>query len=167
MATAIMHPEIAARWVHKQLTGFEALPPEEAHLTYFKALITCARGDGELSARERDWIVGYCAALGGSDAALDYLMTYDGAEDIAEVVTSSAVVDQAGRRHLLYDAIKASAADNHYHDAEQAVVHKMAAALGVPEEVVAQIEDQIEEETRVRAKRLALLFPGGVPFTQN
>ena len=47
-----------------------------------KALLVCANADGNLAAQEKDWIFGYAAAGGVSDAGLQESENYQANESV-------------------------------------------------------------------------------------
>ncbi|MEQ9669091.1 hypothetical protein [Coleofasciculus sp. G2-EDA-02] len=61
-------------------------------------------------------------------------------------------------------AIQACSADKEYHAEEQAKVRKMAKYLGIEEDVVNQIEEICISEAKMREKRIAVMFPEGIPY---
>jgi uncharacterized membrane protein YebE (DUF533 family) len=67
-------------------------------------------------------------------------------------------------RGLVYDAIRACSADGEIAEKERAAVTRTAAALGVPAEVVKQIEAAYRSEQHAMAARLTVVYPGGLPF---
>lgn len=150
-------------WLIKDKTDIGAFPSAEIFESYIKAVLVCANGDGKLAPEERDWAVSHFAALGAPDSVLDELKSYKADEDI-EKIASATPVTNVSRRFLVYDAIRACSADGSYSDPERATVIRMAAKLGIPEDIVRQIEEVCLEETRLREKRLTLLYPEGAPI---
>ncbi|NJK53771.1 MAG: hypothetical protein HC936_15020 [Leptolyngbyaceae cyanobacterium SU_3_3] len=150
-------------WLIKDKTDIAAFPSPEIFESYIKAVLICANGDGKVSPRERGWVVSHFAALGAPDALLDELNSYDADEDIEKTISATPVTD-VSRYFLIYDAIRACSADEAFSDSERATVVRMAAKLGVPAEVVRQIEELVIEETQLREKRLKLLYPNGAPM---
>jgi uncharacterized membrane protein YebE (DUF533 family) len=150
-------------WLFKELWGFDAVPSVADFDVFMKAVLTCANGDGQLTARERDWVVGYCAALGGPDTLLEELRAYPADEDTSQLVERRPPVVQS-RRALVYDAIRACAADGDIREGERAVIRRLAAQIGVPEDVVQALEKIYQDERTIRQKRLDLVFPEGRPY---
>ncbi|MDI1475078.1 hypothetical protein [Polyangium sp. y55x31] len=150
-------------WLFKDKANFTTLPTDETFEGYMKAVLICANGDGKLTPEERDWAVGHSAAFGASDSLLDKLLSYKADEDIEQVI-SMTPASSASRRFLVYDAIRACSADGQYSDRERATVIRMAAKLGLSEELVRQIEEVCLEEARLREKRLSLVYPEGAPL---
>jgi tellurite resistance protein len=128
-----------------------------------KAVLICANGDGTLAPEERDWAVGHSAAFGALDSLVDELKSYKADEDIEQII-SATPESNACRRFLVYDAIRACSADGEYSDRERAMVIRMAAKLGLSEDLVRQIEEVCLEEARLREKRLKLVYPEGPPL---
>lgn len=129
-----------------------------------KAILICANGDGKLAPMERDWVIGYFAAFGAPDSLLDEAQSYTADEDIEKIISATPEA-HASRRFLVYDAIMACSADGAYSDQERAMVTRMAAKLGIAEDLVRQIEEVCLEEARMREKRLALVYPDGAPLS--
>lgn len=150
-------------WLFNQKTSFKTIPTTDDFEGYSKAILICANGDGKLAPEERDWVIGYFAAFGAPDSVLEELKTYKADEDIEKFITMAPATN-ASRRFLVYDAIQTCSADGQYSDPERAMVIRMAAKLGVSEEVVRQIEEVCIEEARLREKRLKLIYPEGAPL---
>ena len=55
----------------RSLWDFEQDISQDVLREYFKALLVCANGDGELTADERGWCIGYCAAAGATGETLE------------------------------------------------------------------------------------------------
>jgi len=150
-------------WLFKEKANVRTLPSEDTFEGYMKAVLVCANGDGKLAPEEREWAVGHAAAFGAADALVNALKYYGADEDIEKIV-SATPASSASRRFLVYDAIRACSADGQYNDLEKATVTRMAAKLGISEELVQQIEDVCLEEARLREKRLKLMYPEGAPL---
>lgn len=155
--------ERGALWLFKDKANFSTLPTEKVFEGYMKAVLICANGDGKLAPEERDWAVGHSAAFGAPDSLVEELKSYKADEDIEQVI-SATPASSASRRFLVYDAIRACSADGAYSDQERAMVIRMAAKLGMSEELVRQIEEVCLEEARLREKRLKLVYPEGAPL---
>ncbi len=131
-------------------------------LDFFKALIVCCNGDGKLTHEEREWCIGYCAAIGGTEETLVALRGYAGEEDVAKVIGRSRP-HAATHRRLIYDAIRAASSDGDYHEDERATVRRMAAEVGVPAADVDAFEALCADEERLKGRRLGLVIPVGTP----
>ncbi len=151
-------------WLFKDKYTFSKLPSTEAYSGYLKSVLICANGDGTLAPEERDWVVGLAAAFGASDSLVAELKSYQADEDIEQVIGVAPPEANESRRFLVYDAIKACSADGQYSDLERATVTKMAAKLGISQDVVKQIEEICIAEAQLRAKRLELMYPEGLPI---
>lgn len=130
---------------------------------YMKSLLICAKGDGVLSEPERDWVLGYCAALGGDASLVDELTTYT-ADDDLEGMISQASVANVGRGAMVFDAIRACDADGELAPGEMAAIKQAASALGLPEETVDRLRELYEQERDARNARNNLLYPNGAPL---
>lgn len=153
--------EIIGDWVYKYTLNFKR-PSQGAIEAFSKALLIAAKGDREISQAERDWVVGLTAAKGASEQLIEELKNYQANEDIDQVISKDSVADGA-REALLYTAIEASAADGEYNDGEKASVRKIAAKLGVSEDVVKQLEAHYQEERALFKKKIKTLYPNGHP----
>jgi len=150
-------------WLFKEKANFGKIPSIEAFTSYMKSVLICANGDGKLAPEERDWVVGQTSAFGAPDSLVEELKSYKADEDIEQVIALTPE-SNVSRRFLVYDAIKACSADGEYSDLERATVTKMAAKLGISQDVVKQIEEICIEEAKLREKRLELMYPEGAPL---
>jgi len=157
--------EIIAKWIFKQLRGFDNVPPREAIIVYAKALLVCANGDGQLAPAEKDWIIGLTATRGASDEELEELINYPATDNIEQLICSNQIIFEYAKRAIIYDSIIACSADNEYSEGEKAVVHKAAALIDVPEDVVQQIEEIYLEEQELFKRKIKLLLPDSHPFS--
>jgi uncharacterized membrane protein YebE (DUF533 family) len=154
--------QLASTWSLLEHWDFTVEASQEALLDFFKALIVCCNGDGDLTDEEREWCIGYCAACGGTEETLLVLRDYAGDEDVAKVIGRGRP-NAATHRRLIYDAIRAASSDGVYNVGERATVRRMAAEVGVAEDEVAAFEDLYAEEQRVKDRRLSLVIPVGTP----
>ncbi|KOP26821.1 hypothetical protein AMR41_08330 [Hapalosiphon sp. MRB220] len=150
-------------WLFREKYTFSKLPSVEAYNGYLKALLICANGDGRLAPEERDWVIGLACAFGAPDSLVEKIKSYKADEDIEKAI-GNAPEATGSRRYLVYDAIKACSSDGEYSDQERATVTKMAAKLGVSQDVVEQIEEICIEEAKLREKRVKLMYPEGAPI---
>ncbi len=157
-----------ATWLIKELWGFGQVPPEDNALTYAKAIMVCAYGDGGFSAEERAWVVGYFAALDYSEAFLAVLEQYDPVDDahnFAALVDHLSLTAQPDTRlSLIYDGIRAASADKIIDAGELAAVKRLAALIEVSEETVDDIINAYITEVNAKMARIMLCFPAGMPF---
>lgn len=153
-------------WYYQDFWGWqpEEIPSAEVYTTYLKAQLIAANGDGTLTNEEKQWALGRAAACGCREEVLQELETYPANEDIVEVLSQTQITNKSSsRKALLYFTIKVCAADGVYHDAEKKVLHQAAAALGISEDVVEEIEKLCAEEERLKQQRIQLLCPDGSP----
>ena len=129
---------------------------DETNLAYAKAIIVCAAGDGDISERERAWLVGYLVSAGDSDAVIDEIRTYTGDDDLQDLINSSEYMSLTARP-MLYDALRACSADGELSEGERARIADAASRLGVPAEVVAELEEIVQEEAKLRKRRHQLI----------
>ena len=151
------------RWLMKELYGMKTAPPDGDYEALVKAILICTKGDGVLAPEERNWLVGRAACY-NTNSDYELAKTYQADEDLLQVLAQAPTLNQSGRRAVIYNAIKACAADGEYHPSEQASVQQLAKYLGIEEDVVNQIEEICTEEAKTREKRIAVLFPEGIPY---
>lgn len=169
MTTNIQEEEstIGALWLLNEKFGFKQRPSETAREVYFKALLICANGDGTLADEERDWVIGYAYAYNIDPALIEELKVYKAEEDIETFINGYPSVSELvneSRRFLIYDAIQACSADGQFNEKERAVVLKAATKLSISEEEFKKIEEIYLEAVKLREKRLAVMYPNGVPL---
>jgi uncharacterized membrane protein YebE (DUF533 family) len=153
---------IGSTWALLEHWDFSVETSQEALLDFFKALVVCCNGDGNLTEEEREWCIGYCAATGGTEETLLALRDYAGDEDVATVIGRSRP-HAATHRRLIYDAIRAASSDGEYHEGERAMVRRMASEVGVSDAEVDAFEELCGEEQRLKDRRLGLVIPVGTP----
>jgi uncharacterized tellurite resistance protein B-like protein len=155
--------DLGAKWVFEEMWDFRRDVSQPVLLEFFKGLLTCANGDGELTEAEREWALGYCAATGATDETIAELRAYAADEDIHEVLVRGQHLGTA-HRPLIYDAIRTCAADGELDDGERATLRKMASAIGVTEAELQQFEEIYAEEQRLKQRRINAVFPVGTPY---
>ena len=65
---------------------------------------------------------------------------------------------------IVFEAIRAAAADGELHAEELAVINRFARALGIGAAVVTQLVDLHEEEARLMQRRIETLWPDSSPL---
>lgn len=156
-----------APWIKTERYGITKTLPPETSVIWYKALLLCANGDGELTQAERDWVIGHATTYHPemSESQIDELKNYNGTgstDDIEKLVFSDPLAKQ-GRYVLVYEAIQASAADGEYSDGEKATIRTMAGKLGISEDKVIELENLYQEEKAFREKRIKIWHPEGIP----
>ncbi|MGB3508025.1 MAG: TerB family tellurite resistance protein [Microcoleaceae cyanobacterium] len=156
-----------APWIKVDRYGITKTLPPETSVIWYKALLLCANGDGELAQAERDWVIGHATTYHPemSESQIDELRTYNGTgstDDIEKLVFSDPLAKK-GRYVLVYEAIQASAADGDYSEGEKATIRKMGAKLGISEAKIIELESLFEEEKALREKRIKVWHPEGIP----
>ena len=157
--------EVGGLWLLREMWNFPSGVPEDQRLDYLKTIMACARAGKELSPAEKDWVIGYGAACGAHQATVDALEAYECDEDAEAILDRNMPVATTWGRVAVFDAIRASNADEEYTDDERAAVRRQAAALGVGKDVVARLEDLYEREQELKRHRIALVFGDDIPYT--
>jgi tellurite resistance protein len=155
--------EIGSKWVFDDMWDFTDDVSQPVLLEFFKALIVCANADGEITDAERAWCIGCCAATGATPETLSELQSYDGAEDILEVIERGRHLGTA-HRPVIYDSIRACNADGDLSDPERATILKIAAQVRVRDEEFAEFERIYAEDRALREKRIKAVFPIATPY---
>ncbi len=135
-----------------------ATPPSHEDMeVYGNVLLAIAGADGEISAREWEFLEGLARSLGATDQLIQKWRAFDYKKANLESLLKHAHV-KTRRRALLYDAIRVSRADGVYAKEERAAAARAAKTLGVDPAVVAAIEGLVEMETSLRNMRSSLLY---------
>jgi uncharacterized membrane protein YebE (DUF533 family) len=157
--------EMIAKWYYKDLWGWDLdkICGGNIRSTFLKSLLVCANGDGRLTPEEKDWVIGRAAVAGAPESLLEELRNYSADEDITEVISRDLATNQS-RRAVVYFAFKAALADKDLSRDEISQIYQTGQALGISEETLWQIEEQVREEEYLKEKRIRLCFPNGNPF---
>lgn len=153
-----------AHWMFSDTWGIPAEAnvalSDEENLQYGKALILAASADGQLSEKERGWILGYVATGGHSSDTVAKLREYSGGDDFESLFELG--MQKVAQRVCIYDAIRACGADGDVAAQELAAIKKMALKLGLTEQLVDEFKAIYDAEQALRAKRISLVFPSGL-----
>ena len=156
--------ELGGLWLLREMWGFPAGVPEDERLDYLKAILACARAKGELTAGEKEWVIGYGAACGATQATVDALEAYEADEDLDDILNRNMPSASQWGRVAVFDAIRAASGDHEYDDDEQQAIRRAAARFDVPDDVVADLEALCREEQDLKRRRVALVFGQEVPY---
>lgn len=124
---------------------------EEENLAYAKALMVCAKGDGEITPDEREWLIGYSVTSGHSQEIVDAIRTYEGGDSLEDLLNASPNMP-AYRRFLVYDALRACASDGDLAAEERERVAGMAALMGLQGDVVDELEQIVQQGDALRRR---------------
>ncbi|CAF2687035.1 unnamed protein product [Rotaria sp. Silwood2] len=149
----------AARWLYRETYEFDDMVYKSgSNRDYMIALMEVAGADGILSEAERQWIVGF-------GAALDELQTYQpkGMDELLKVfhVESGHPFAKHSVLALIYDGFRGAGADQELHSKEVEAIYALGKTLGVTEEQIKQLHKVYMEEVQLRRKRLDIIFPRG------
>ena len=128
----------------------------EENMAYAKALVVCAKGDGEITPDEREWLIGYSVTQGHPQEVVDAISTYDGGDSIEDLLSASANMP-AYRRFLVYDALRACASDGDLAAEERQKVVAMADLMGVPGDVVDELEQLVQQNQELRRRLFGIV----------
>ncbi|MBD2524480.1 TerB family tellurite resistance protein [Nostoc sp. FACHB-133] len=161
--TAKIETDLGIKWLFNEQFGFSEIPLNASYEAYFKAMLICANGDGTLADAERDWVIGYASAYNRDSEVIEKLKAYKADEDLETVFKGDPVISET-RRSLILDAIQTCAADGEYSEKERAIVLKAAKILNISKDELKKIEEIYLETVKLREKRIAALFPNGLPY---
>ena len=136
---------------------------DEDNLNDAKAAMLCAGGNGVLTERERDWLLGYRAACGDADHVLEAVRGYDDAdrlEDIVGLPSMKVVV-----RSMIHIAFRMCASDGPLTAQEVERMHESARRIGVSPEIVDGVRRIVDDEAALRRRRYELI--SGPMFLEN
>jgi hypothetical protein len=136
----------------------------EVVMMYGQILMMIVGADGEVSAAEWAYLSGRARSMGIPHEVIEAWRAFDHARGDL-VGTVRAFNDKLGASSyaFLYDAVKVARAD-HYHEAEKRATRVAAAAAGISEAIVGQIEKLVEAEDALRTLRISLLYPHSSVF---
>ena len=150
------------RFVFRHHYGITTMPEEGDHEAAMKAVMICAKGDGVLAEQEKSWISGVSAMVGNPFYGLAH--SYAADDSIEDVVAKSAWLSKFGGRMIVFEAIRAAAADGELHPDELTVINRFARALGIEASVVTQLVQLHEDEAKLMQRRIETLWPESSPL---
>ncbi len=135
--------------------GYHPLADKGELMLYMKALLVVAGEDGLIDRAERDWVVTYAFDQGLDDAALEELRAYRGGDELAALLAQmdpTALPDEllAVRRALLFDAMRAAAADGVFAAEERAAVRRVAGRMGITGADIDALEARFSDRDSAR-----------------
>jgi uncharacterized tellurite resistance protein B-like protein len=153
--------KIKRQWIFSEYYGFPKAPEAADCIYYGKSLLCIANADGTLADEERRWIMGFSYTNGVSWDEVSSWSNYQANDKITDLLAKRPLLNFAARS-VIYDAIRACAADNDYNSKEQSMVRKVGSALGLTESDVAALEGAFHAENGAKKKRIEVIFPGRI-----
>jgi len=147
------------------LYGIEGVLSEVDPELYFEVLLVCASGDGFVAPEERAWVSGLADAVGGA-ALAEKVRAYQPSGDVFRVLYGRQIPHYA-RRLVVYDGIRACAADRDLGEGEWEAVMALASAVGVGDEEIRLIKRLIRDERALVERRRDVLFPDELPGSRG
>lgn len=122
--------------------------------TKLKAIFICAAADGEISEAESRWIQGLSLALGCSVEFIETLKHYSGedSEEVFQTLANNVHRSASWSNAVIYQAIRACAADGEFTDKEKEKIDSMAKQLNVSKNTVSDIIAVFKEEEALKQK---------------
>jgi signal transduction histidine kinase len=137
---------------------------EEDNLLAAKAVLLCTGGNGQLTVRQREWLIGYYTAAGSSERVIELINTYDDTDTIEELMQLPGMSMIC--RGSLYEALRACSSDGPLTPDELDRMHKGADSMGIPRETFAELHQIVVAEQALRDRRYELVvapvLPGNV-----
>jgi signal transduction histidine kinase len=150
-------------WQNHAVPGeiLEAQSAEE-DFDHAKALLLCAGGNRRISESTRNWILGYLTAAGHPESVIAAARVYDDRDAIGDIMNRPRMA--MIRAGVVYDALRACAADGTAPtpDALDPVL-RAADAIGIPRELVADLQEIVMAEHALRRRRHALVVAPTLP----
>jgi tellurite resistance protein len=128
--------------------------PREGLVAISKALLSIAAGDSELTEAELRWYVGQSRSLAIPDDVIEETMKADLVGVPFERIMTPEMRPFA--RSILFDGIRCASADG-YAARERELAHRAAKRLGLTEDYVIGVENQLHAEAAARESRVELL----------
>ena len=154
-------------WQNHAVPGeiLEAQSAEE-DFDHAKALLLCAGGNRQISESTRNWILGYLTAAGHPESVIAAAEVYDDRDAIGDIMNRPRMA--MIRAGVVYDALRACAADGTA-PAPEALdpVLRAADAIGIPRELVADLQEIVMAEHALRRRRHALVVAPTLPRSLN
>ncbi|UJR08926.1 hypothetical protein I4U23_013178 [Adineta vaga] len=155
--------QLTTQWIYNNYYQYKDKPLSSSVINkYAKALLDVAGADGVLSEAERKWVIGFAAAHGVGQEELDALKEYKlKAEDSTAVFSSESKlkIGEHFQAELIYNGLRAAAADGALKQREIDGISAIAKKLGIPDDKFQAILALHKEEEDERQKRIAFLFP--------
>ncbi len=140
----------------REVIAHHAGDPDEKLLlqNMLQLFVVVLRADGEVSATEQQAVATLVRDVYGADAAsqLQQMLAEDKEPDLAEVCAGLESLTAEEKEILLRALFTAAFADNQYAEAEEDCMHRIARALGIPEETFQREEAAALEQHNRRMK---------------
>jgi len=161
--------ERAAQWTAKNQWDFDELPHTDGFRFYMSSVMYCASSDGVLDPKEKQWVLGYAAALGSpadlmkelENMSVESLKKQNLGEDFEKFCARNDKRSTASKRGIIYDAIRAASADGVFAREERKSVVDLAVKFGLSEDVVVGLEALVNEEKALKEKKAGLVHRYG------
>lgn len=155
----------ALAWVGGELWD---MPPEafeqitdEDNLTDARVAMLCAGGNGRITAREREWLLGYHTAGGTAAWVLEAIATYDDSDTFADLLRVPGFASVA--RGSVYAAMRMCAADGPLTRAELDSIRRGTDAMGLPPGLVDQLHQLVLDDHDLRRRRFEAIAAPALP----
>jgi signal transduction histidine kinase len=138
---------------------------EDDNVLAATAVLLCAGGNGRLTPRQREWLIGYHTAAGSSPRVIEVIETYDDTdtlENLMELPGMSMIC-----RAILYETLRACASDGPLTAEELDRVRRGADAMGIAHETLAELHQIVMAEQALRDRRYELIVAPVLPSDVN
>jgi signal transduction histidine kinase len=155
----------ALRWWVQELWEMPAEAADqmtdEDNLMHGKAVLLVAGGNGRVTEREREWLIGYLTAARDADWVLDAIATYDDSETLHEFMRVPGFPEVS--RGALYDAIRMCTSDGPLTVEERMHLERGADEIGAPHEILDEVCAIVAAEGELRHRRFNAIAAPALP----
>jgi tellurite resistance protein len=151
---------VATRNVRREI-GFsmeiqEILKSMESRCSFLTGLVFISKADGVIEDEEKVFFQRTAETLGLNEDSINFINSCWGEKQRPQLTFN----DSTEKRFFLRQAIELCSVDGHYDNAERKLVHEFASELGIPDQIVAALEDWVAEGMKWQAEGDKLIMEG-------
>jgi hypothetical protein len=143
----------------------EELQTEEDNLNAGKALLLAVGGNSRITARQRDWLIGYLTAAGDSPEVIEAVRTYDDSDLLGDIMSLPKMAFT--RRAIVYDALRICYVTGFPEPAQLDRVRRAADAIGIPRDEVGELQEVVAQERALQRRRYELITVPVLPLLHS
>ncbi len=167
LTDAVQRRAVALRWFVQENWDMPGEAGDQItdddNLMSAKATLLIAGGNGRITERERDWLIGYHTAAHGADWVIEAIATYDDSDSLDDLKDIPGFRQVA--RGQVYYAISMCSSDGPLTPDEINRLERSVDALGIARDELDVLRAIVEDEARLRRRRFnaiaAPVLPGG------
>jgi signal transduction histidine kinase len=166
--SAEQHRAVALRWFVQENWDMPGEAgdqiTDEDNLMSAKATMLIAGGNGRITEREREWLIGYHTAAHGADWVIEAIAAYDDSDTLDDLKDIPGFTQVA--RGQVYYALCMCSSDGPLTPDEVSRLERAVDELGIAREELDEIRAIVEAEAGLRRRRFnaiaAPVLPGGI-----